>query len=83
MQRVMIQVLLPLRFILSEIIEVADIATLRNQSTGSNIYRLTGGDSYFSAKYILSSQMGSRCNSPIYIYDTAGKITTAYNIGDE
>ena len=66
-----------------EIIEVADIATLRNQSTGSNIYRLTGEailtfqqDLYYHPKWVQDA------TAAIYIYDTAGKITTAYNMGD-
>ncbi len=66
-----------------EIIEVADIATLRNQSTGSNIYRLTG-EAILTFQQSISShpKWVQDATAAIYIYDTAGKITTAYNIGD-
>ena len=66
-----------------EITEVADIATLRNQPVGSNVYRLTGEailtfqqNLYYHPKWVQDA------TAAIYIYDTAGKITTAYNIGD-
>ena len=66
-----------------EITEVADIATLRNQPVGSNVYRLTGEailtfqqNLYYHPKWVQDA------TAAIYIYDTAGKITTAYNMGD-
>ena len=66
-----------------EITEVADIATLRNQPTGNNVYRLTGEailtfqqNLYYHPKWVQDAF------AAIYIYDTAGKITTEYNMGD-
>jgi len=66
-----------------EVTEVADIATLRDQPTGSNVYRLTGEailtfqqNLYYHPKWVQDA------TAAIYIYDTAGKITTAYNMGD-
>ncbi|HPS59970.1 MAG TPA: FN3 associated domain-containing protein [Candidatus Cloacimonas sp.] len=66
-----------------EITEVADIATLRNQPVGSNVYRLTG-EAILTFQQSLSyhPKWIQDATAAIYIYDTAGKITTAYNMGD-
>jgi len=66
-----------------EITEVADIATLRDQLTGSNVYRLTG-EAILTFQQNLSyhPKWVQDATAAIYIYDTAGKITTAYNMGD-
>ena len=66
-----------------EITEVANIATLRNQPVGSNVYRLTG-EAILTFQQNLSyhPKWVQDATAAIYIYDTAGKITTAYNMGD-
>jgi hypothetical protein len=62
--------------------QVADIATLRAQTTGSNVYTLTG-------EAILTFQQSSRnqkyiqdATGAILIDDNAGNITTTYNLYD-
>ena len=66
------------------ITDVENIATLRSQPTGTNVYRLTG-------EAILTFQQPTLSYHPkwvqdetaaIYIYDNGGKISTSYNIGD-
>lgn len=62
---------------------VTDIATLRSKPVGSNVYRLTG-EAILTFQQSISShpKWVQDATAAIYIYDTAGKITTTYNIGD-
>jgi len=63
-------------------VEVANIAALRLQPTGTTVYKLTGEavmtlkTSSRNAKYIQDATAG------ILIDDAGGVITTAYNVGD-